>query len=83
MCKETNLCNAERKHKHAVVTEAVTALVDRTRRQRTKNRDKDRTGQYRTGRDRTIQVIGTNYNFPNALNHGLRLSVARLRLESL
>ena len=65
MCKETNLCNAKRKHKHAALTEALTAVMTRTMGHGRKDREddkarQDKRAQDKTERNKTIQVIGTN-----------------------
>ena len=93
VCNETNLRNARRKHTNTVMAEAVVALVNRTRRHKTKDREYDKTRQERTpqertrqdktGQDKTMQVIKIRYNFPNASNEELQRSVERYLSELL
>jgi len=55
LCNETNLRDARRKHTNTVMAEAALALVNRTRRHKTKDRGYGKTRQERTRQDRTGQ----------------------------
>ena len=66
----SNERNASRKHKHPMVTKALTAMVKVDREQMIaettwRNRT-DRTRENRAEQNRTIQMIETNYDLPNA-----------------